>query len=244
MKVDGPLLQMFDLPQLENNYSTTSSLQHQTFVEGLGLSSNQAELYEIETRQQSNDRKWHELKSQRLSSSKFKDVNSRKKDFDSLAKRLLKKTKQTEAMRHGIETEEDAASAYADITDHNVYPCAIVINPSSPHLATSPDRRVYDPSLADPWGLLEIKCPIKDTITEMPYLKCLTGTYKLKKTHNYYHQVMGQILLTGAKWVDFFVWCNLDFHLERITFDPVFSKEMKKKLDLIHYEYSHLNGKA
>ena len=47
-------------------------------------------------------------------------MKSRQKDFESLAKRLLKKAKQTAAMRHGVETEEEAASAYADLMDFNV----------------------------------------------------------------------------------------------------------------------------
>ena len=84
-------------------------------------------------------------------------------------------------MKHGIETEEEAASAYADSGECNVFPAGIVINPSCPHLAASPDRRVYDPSKTDPWGLLEIKCPITDSISQLKYLKCVNGVYKLKK---------------------------------------------------------------
>lgn len=140
-------------------------------------------------------------------------------------------------MKHGIDTEEEAAAAYADATDCNVFPSGIVINPSCPYLATSPDRRVYDPSEMEPWGLLEIKCPIKDSITEMPYFKCVNGTYKLKKTHSYYYQVMGKMLLSGAQWADFFVYCKQDYHLERIHFDSDFCQEMKLKLDLFYFQY-------
>ena len=67
---------------------------------------------------------------------------------------------QTAAMRHGINTEEEAASVYANSGDCNVFPVGIVINPSCSHLAASPDRRVYDPSENNPWGLLEIKYPL------------------------------------------------------------------------------------
>ena len=59
--------------------------------------------------------------------------------FESLAVRQLKKTVQTAAMKHCINTEEKAASAYADSGDCNVFPAGIVINPSCPHLAASPD---------------------------------------------------------------------------------------------------------
>ncbi|KAM7426763.1 hypothetical protein ABFA07_015311 [Porites harrisoni] len=168
---------------------------------------------------------------------KFKDVCIRRADFESLAVRQLKKTVQTSAMKHGINTEEEAASAYADSGDCNVFPAGIVINPSCPHLAASPDRRVYDPSENSPWGLLEIKCPIKDSISQLPYLKCVNGIYKLKKTHSYYYQIMGQMLLTGCEWVDFYVYCKSDFHLERVRFDAEFCATMKMKLDTFYFEY-------
>jgi len=149
---------------------------------------------------------------------------------ESLAVRQLKKTVKTAEMKHGINTEEQAASAYADSGDCNVFPAGIVINPSCPHLAASLDRRIYDSSESNPWGLLEIKCPVKVSISELPYLKCVNGVYKLKqKTHSYCYQVMGKILWTGCEWIDFYVYCKSDFHLERVRFDADFCSEIKMK---------------
>ena len=37
---------------------------------------------------------------------------------------------------------------------------------------------------------------------------CVNVLYKLKKTHSYYYQVMGQMMLTGCQWVDFYVYCK------------------------------------
>ena len=82
-------------------------------------------------------------------------------------------------MNHGINTEEEAAAVYADSGECSVFPAGIVINPSCPHLAASPDRRVCDPTENNPWGLLEIKCTVKDSISELAYLKCVNGVYKL-----------------------------------------------------------------
>jgi len=48
-----------------------------------------------------------------------------------------------------------------------VYSVGLVINPSVPHLACSPDRRVYDTTEEDPWGLLEIK----SSMAELNYPK-------------------------------------------------------------------------
>lgn len=238
VKVDGPELPPnYSMPTIDSLYLFAPSAGEQNVLEGLCVSYNQSYLYETETREQCDTSKWFDLKAKQLSSSKFKDVCSRKKDFESLAERLLRKTKQTEAMLHGINTEEEAASAYADTRDCNVFPSGIVINPSCPYLATSPDRRVYDPSEADSWRLLEIKCPIKDSITDLNYLKCVNGIYRLKKTHSYYYQVMGQMLLSGAPWADFYVYCKQDYHLEHIEFDNEFCAEMKSKLDHFYFQY-------
>ena len=48
---------------------------------------------------------------------------------------------------------------------------------------------------------------------------------------------MGQMLLTGCEWVDFYVYCKSDFHLERVRFDADFCSEMKMKLDTFYFEY-------
>ena len=32
----------------------------------------------------------------------------------------------------------------------------VVVNTSVPHLGSSPDKRVYDPTEVSPWGLLEL----------------------------------------------------------------------------------------
>ncbi|CAH3027184.1 unnamed protein product, partial [Porites evermanni] len=120
MNIDGPENPpAFDVPSLENHYLFVPKLAEINFIEGLSVSLEQSCLYEEETREQSDTQKWHDLRAQRLSSSKFKDVCIRRADFESLAVRQLKKTVQTSAMKHGINTEEEAASAYADSGDCN-----------------------------------------------------------------------------------------------------------------------------
>ena len=56
-------------------------------------------------------------------------------------------------------------------------------------------------------------------------------------THNYYYQVMGQMLLTGCEWADFYVYGKSDFHLERVRLDADFLSEMKMKLDKFYFQY-------
>lgn len=104
-------------------------------MEGLCVTQAQSNLNEEETREQADTQKWHDLRAQRLSSSKFKEVCTRMADYESLAAGQLKKTIQTAAMKHGINTVEEAAAAYADITECNVFSAGIITNPSCPHLA-------------------------------------------------------------------------------------------------------------
>lgn len=106
-----------------------------------------------------------------------------------------------------------------------------------PHLACLPDRRVYDPIEANPWRTLEIKFPLSDSVVERPYLKEVNGTLKLKKSHACYYQVCGPLLLSETEWVDFFVMCNDDYHLERIRSDSEMLVNNERKLDQFYFEH-------
>lgn len=88
----------------------------------------------------------------------FNGVCSRKSDFAALASRLLKsKNIMTAQVKYSIENEPVAAKTYSEINGHSVYLFGFVINPSCPYLATSPDRKVFDPNATPQFGLLEIK---------------------------------------------------------------------------------------
>ena len=181
INIEAPDPPSFTLPPVNQTYSTVLTMSQQNFIDGLKLSLGQANLYEKETQNQADDKLWHELRAQRLIASSRMSVTA-KKDFELLAGRFMKKTIQTAAMKYGIDNEENAATSYADITRLNVYPCGIIVNPSCPHLACSPDGRVYDLSEANPWGTLEIKCSLAESVVELQYLKEVNGALKLKKT--------------------------------------------------------------
>lgn len=40
------------------------------------------------------------------------------------------------------------------------------MNPEAPYLGSSPDRIIYDPNETCPFGVLEVKCPMKDSYKE------------------------------------------------------------------------------
>ncbi|CAG2195530.1 unnamed protein product [Mytilus edulis] len=205
-----PSFPEFILPHHDNDFTTVFNQSENEVY--LGLQFNHASALELEreTIYQGQTKLWHKVRQHRLTSSIFKDVCGRKADFEKLAERFLnKKNIQTAAMKFGIEHESAAAKLYSDITGNNVYLCGFVMNPSVPHLGSSPDRKVYDPNTVPMYGLLEIKCPDKDSFQDCPYLKKNNdNTYKLKHVHKYYYQIIGQLALTGMQWCDFLVKCR------------------------------------
>ena len=234
---DAPPYPEFPMPE-QTGYSTVLCNSMSDLFDGLYVDRKMSLDIERETVLQSKSKLWKSLRCERLTSSFFKDICSRKGDYDSLALRLSNsKSVQTSAMQHGLMFEPSAAKNYADITGNNIYACGFVINPNAPHLGTSPDRKVYDQNSDKHFGLLEIKCPVADSYVECKYLKQIDGKYSLKKSHSYYYQIIGQLGLTGMTWCDFFVNTQNDYFLERIEFDVEFWNAMKCKLDTFFFEF-------
>lgn len=232
----------FPLPPQPSGYATVLREEEMDYYSGISITPTDSELLEKETRDQSNNKVWHRVRSQRITSSNFKRVCSRRADFDSLAAELQrdKRIVQTKAMRRGIEMEPVAAAKYTAFTGTDVLPCGFVVNPNAPHLGASPDRRVVDQSEDSPYGLLEIKCPDKNTCADCPYLIRHAdddGDLALKVDHEYQFQILGQMGVTGANWCDFFVMSHNDFHLERLHFDAKKWEEVKCKLDCFYFKH-------
>ena len=202
----------------------------------LAITLSQSAALERETRQQDANKTWHLARAPRLTSSVFKCICSRRADFGALAVRLKATSgKQTKAMRRGVELEPEAAQKYTVITGNLVSPVGFVVNPNAPHLGTSPDRRVKD---GTSFGLLEIKCPSKSSCQDCPYLqKQSDGSQRLKETHAYYYQIIGQLGLTGMPWCDFFVMCEEDYNLQRIHFDVEKWCNIKNNLYLFFFSF-------
>ena len=216
--------------------------REQLFFQALSITNKEALRFEMETREQSSAPDWHRLRKHRLTASHFKEICSRKKDFDSLSQRLINgKIINTASIRHGITHEDEAAQAYSQVSGNGILPVGLIINPSIPHLGCSPDRRVYDPTEVSTWGLLELKCTMCEHLSELKYLKLdeVEGKYYLKKNHAYYYQVMVCLGLSGCEWEDFYVQCTEsgEYHLERIYFDSVFFSEMLTQLNIFYFNF-------
>ena len=100
-----------------------------------------------------------------------------------------------DAMRIGIEREEDARTTY--MFKHNdVEEVGFIDHPSIPMTGASPDGLVGDD------GLIEIKCPLATTHTDT----IISGEAPSK----YIPQMQWQMACTGRQWCDF-VSLNPDF---------------------------------
>src|SRR6056300_1384636 len=120
----------------------------------------------------------------------------------------------------------------------NVIPSGIVINPWCPWLAASPDRKVYNPNRDSPFGLLEIKCPVVESVSEVDYLQKIDDQrYQLKENHNYFYQILMQLAVTGLEWCDLFVWCENDSASITIYFDANKWNSVQEKLDIFYFQY-------
>lgn len=228
----------FTCPNLETHIQAPLDFQSSCIYDSLEVDHQQSTEFEAETRCQGESGKWHELRRHRITASKFKRVCSRRGNFEKLAKDLLStKTVQTKQMKYGLEHEPVAAKTYADLFGRNIYVVGFVVNPSAFYLGCTPDRRVYDPDADQCYGLLEIKCPSVEYVSQCSYLKRPGSSPRLKSTHDYYYQVMGQMGLTGTSWCDFFVKARNDYHCERILYNDDFFTQMKEKLDFFYFCY-------
>ncbi|KAK5859273.1 hypothetical protein PBY51_003353 [Eleginops maclovinus] len=159
---------LFLLPSQPCSFKTVLDDIEAGYYGGLAVTYDVALQLEIKTRGQSHIKTRHKVRTNRLTSSSFKRICSRVADFIVLAENLKKKVVQTKAMKRGLELEPVEAAEYQALTGFELFPCGFVINPQAPHLGASPDRKVIDPSASPTHGLLEIKCPNKDTYISSP----------------------------------------------------------------------------
>jgi len=219
----------------------TISDKQQSRIHELTVSVEQCVAFEAQTRQQSESVDWHSLREGRLTASNMGLICKRIKGYETLRDQLRRKVRATAAMKQGLQREPEAATAYTVIMDNevNLYPCGVIISPFKPWIAATPDRKVYNPSREPKFGLLEIKCAMKNSIAEVDCLQADSGgMYSLKKRHNHYYQVMCQLAVAGLCWCDFFVFTlSGESHTETITFDSSFWAEAQTRIDSFFLKY-------
>lgn len=148
----------------------------------------------------------------------------------------------TETMQYGIEYEEKARRSIEKALNVKMKRCGLFIDMSIPFLETLPD------GLIESNGIVEIKCPFsarsltpQDAIAQN--VSNLRAVYQhetdktMKRNHNYYYQVQGQLHIIQREYCIFAIWTPLRLKMEKIERDDAFWKEnMEKKLVYFYEE--------
>ncbi|CAN7996770.1 unnamed protein product [Ixodes hexagonus] len=220
-----------------------------SLFEELVLTPDQARQLEKNSRQQSKSATWKAARTNRLTASSFGAVLIRESWTDVGLRNLTeeKDLSRVRAVKHGITQEPHAVRHYERALrsrGHQIQTtcCGLMVDPSSPWLGASPDRLVFDPAETPPHGVVEVKCPYTMWSCATPdsksffIVKDATGVYRLKRDHNHYYQLLGQMALSGITWGDFVVYCKEFLIIERIRFCPSSWIKCKKVLDKFYFE--------
>lgn len=97
---------------------------------------------------------------------------------------------------------------------------------------------------------MEVKCPFsKFHVTPLDacadesfFAKNVNGQPRLKRGHQYYFQIQGQLAVTGASWCDFVIYSSKGMSIERVSFDPQFWNTLNEGLK--NYYFNHFIGPA
>lgn len=107
--------------------------------------------------------------------------------------------------RWGKEHEEDARQTYEHITHSTVTICGAMWVDTLRCFADSPDGVVIDKD-----GCIEIKCQMP--ATSFHYQRVVKDAASLKAEEpKYYWQCVSHMLVTGASWCDFIVYCPMQY---------------------------------
>ena len=199
---------------------------------------------ECDTRGQADNEEWYRHRQHRVTASNFGKIIKLRASTSptSLLKSLLGYTtvpKTLPALMWGKTHEATArhtATARQIRLRHQEYKsheCGLFIDLQHCWLAASPDALVHDPSETPPEGLMEIKCPyaqrtksVEDACKNKSFCcSQVNGKARLKRNHNYYYQVQGQLAATSREWCDFVIWTTVNCSIERIAFDGNFWRD-------------------
>lgn len=187
------------------------------------------------TRDQAASAQWHELRTSRITSSRFGEIckATEKKNINLLLASLISpKHFTSQATTHGTVHELTAKRKYESLYGVSVNDSGLCVSPTHPYLGASPD------GLVDDGLVIEIKCPFKTR-----NCKIVPGTPPflvddgLKKTHDYYYQVQGQMFCTGRTEAHFCVYTFADFKVFVVPRDQVFIDTMVAKLSDFYTKY-------
>lgn len=200
---------------------------------------------EAATRDQADSPVWIEERKNRLTASTFGLILKRRKITEKFIQSLMNpKSFSSAPTCYGKNHEKKAVAQYIKKTGNHVHECGLVVNGKFPFLGASPDGKVCEDGTS---GLLEVKCPYSArdlTINDACMIAgfCLTksnhdDTVSLNQDHQYYFQVQGQLLVTGAEFCDFVVFTKNDLFIQRIKPDVKFMQDMLDRLSDFYFQH-------
>ena len=120
--------------------------------------------------------------------------------------------------------------------------CGFLVLKDRPYIGAKPDR-IITCSCCEV-AVVELKCP--ETIRDKPvtshwneteFLEMRNGKISLKKDHQYYYQIMGQMAAKGCRRSHFVVWTHKELYCEEISFDEEFWAEVVQALEAFFKTY-------
>lgn len=190
-----------------------------------------AAIIEKETRGQHKSPRWKEEREWRLTASRFGEIirATERRDPDVLAANIANPPNldKVPAVQHGRTYEATAIEAFTTKTGKEVLACGLFIDPTYPFLGASPDGVVKDED-----AVIEVKCPFtakqemirpnKDLFPFLEYVDEEKTRFRLKRTHKYFYQVMGEMKLAKRSTCFFVIYTLVDLYIEEIKLDQDF----------------------
>ena len=203
-------------------------------------------ILESATREQADSEVWKEHRIGRLTASCFhgiftkmntitKDKSKTVVNVSSILARIMGYTSPSPlipALKYGHTMEPVARDVYRKTLiaqghkNVSVNLCGLFVDPELSYMGATPDGVVSCDCCGK--GVVELKCPFSishqaPSADNLPYLcRNEQGRTCLKKSHHYYDQCQGQLVMTSiinTKYCDFFVYTMYGSHCERILLD-------------------------
>ena len=190
------------------------------------------------TRDQSQSAEWHMVRSRRITGSTCGKLLNQKEPTPALLQRVLYPKpfiNLPAAVKWGIDHEPHANRAYLQYAKKHgkhrltTKKCGFIVHPTMGFLGASPDVRVSDPHCELTEGIAEFKCPyskrevlpVEACSDSNFYCHYKDGSFCLKDTHEYYHQVQLQLYvgMDLYHWCDFCVFTLKGVEVQRIWLD-------------------------
>jgi len=209
---------------LKSTSFVQSSMNLDCFLNEMKITESQQIAAHEATKGQRNNPNWQILRRGRLTASNFGHVLKAKRVTPSLLKRVLGEydLSGVKAVSWGIDNEQEAIKAFEAATHLKVEESGIWISRSG-ILGASPD------GLVGHNGTLEVKCPYTcrnctlDEATKNSkdfFLLQENGNFLLDRDHIYWHQVQGQMHITGRDICYFVTWTTREVATLVIKRDP------------------------